>query len=193
MFVPWGNGIMSSDYEQYETKMKKTLSALGSEFATVRAGRANAAVLDQIRVSYYGTPTPISQIASIATPDPRTLLITPWDASLIKELEKAIMSSDLGINPSNDGKAIRLSFPQLTEDRRKELTKQVAKYAEASKIAIRNIRRDAMETFKAQKKKSEITEDDLKNVERDLQKLTDDYIKEIEALQAKKDKELLEI
>ena len=184
---------MSSDYEQYETKMNKTLSALSSEFATVRAGRANAAVLDQIRVDYYGTPTPVSQIASIATPDPRTLVITPWDAALTKALEKAILSSDIGINPSSDGKSIRLAFPQLTEDRRKDLTKQVAKYAEEAKVAIRNIRRDAVETFKAQKKKSEITEDDLKDVERDLQKLTDKFMKEIEALQAKKDKELLEI
>ena len=184
---------MSSDYEQYETKMNKTLSALSSEFATVRAGRANAAVLDQIRVDYYGTPTPVSQIASIATPDPRTLVITPWDASLTKALEKAILSSDLGINPSSDGKTVRLAFPQLTEDRRKDLTKQVAKYSEEAKVAIRNIRRDAVEAFKAQKKKSEITEDDLKNVERDLQKLTDKFTKEIEALQAKKDKELLEI
>lgn len=184
---------MSSDYELYEGKMKKTLAALSSEFATVRAGRANASVLDQIRIDYYGTATPISQVASIASPDPRTLTITPWDASLTKEIEKAIQSSDLGINPSNDGKMLRLSFPQLTEDRRRDLTKQVAKYAEESKIAIRNIRRDAMETFKAQKKKSEITEDDLKNVERDLQKLTDNYTKEIETMQAKKEKELLDI
>ena len=184
---------MSSDYELYETKMNKTIAALSNEFATVRAGRANSAVLDQIRVDYYGTPTPVAQIAAIATPDPRTLVITPWDASLTKALEKAIMSSDIGINPSSDGKSIRLAFPQLTEDRRKDLTKLVAKYAEESKVAIRNIRRDAVEVFKAQKKKSEITEDDLKDVERDLQKLTDKFIKEIEVLQAKKDKELLEI
>ena len=184
---------MSSDYEQYETKMNKTLAALSSEFATVRAGRANSAVLDQIRVDYYGTPTPVSQIAAIATPDPRTLVITPWDASLTKLLEKAILSSDIGINPSSDGKSIRLAFPQLTEERRKDLTKLVAKYSEEAKVAIRNIRRDAVEVFKAQKKKSEITEDDLKDVERDLQKMTDKFIKEIEALQAQKDKELLEI
>ena len=184
---------MSSDYELYETKMNKTLAALSNEFATVRAGRANAAVLDQIRVDYYGTPTPVAQIAAIATPDPRTLVITPWDASLTKALEKAILASDIGINPSSDGKSIRLAFPQLTEDRRRDLTKLVAKYAEESKVAIRNIRRDAVEVFKAQKKKSEITEDDLKDVERDLQKLTDKFTKEIEVLQAKKDKELLEI
>ena len=184
---------MASDYEQYESKMTKTLSALTSEFATVRAGRANAAVLDQVRVDYYGTPTPISQIAAIATPDPRTLVITPWDASLVKVIEKAIQSSEIGINPSTDGKVLRLAFPQLTEDRRRDLTKQVAKYTEEAKVAIRNIRRDAMETYKAQKKKSEITEDDLKNVERDMQKLTDNYIKDIETMQAAKEKELLEI
>lgn len=174
-------------------KMTKTLSALSSEFATVRAGRANAGVLEQIRIDYFGTLTPISQVASIATPDPRTLVITPWDSSLTRELEKAILSSDLGINPSSDGKSIRLAFPQLTEERRKDMTKLVAKYSEEAKVAIRNIRRDALEAFKAKKKKSEITEDDLKDVERDLQKMTEKYTKDIEALQAKKDKELLEI
>ncbi|MDR3311277.1 MAG: ribosome recycling factor [Oscillospiraceae bacterium] len=182
-----------SAYEPYGEKMKKTLSALSGELATVRAGRANAAVLDQIRVDYYGQPTPIQQIGSVSVPDPRTLVITPWDASSLKAVEKAIQTSELGINPTNDGKVIRLAFPQLTEDRRRELTKQVAKYAEESKVAVRNIRRDAIEAFKAQKKKSEITEDDLKDCEKDVQKITDDYIKEIEKLQEKKDKELLEI
>jgi len=182
-----------SNYAQYEDKMKKTLSALSSQFATVRAGRANASILDQIRVDYYGSPTPVSQIASISTPDPRTLVISPWDASTLKPLEKAIQASEIGINPNNDGKVIRLVFPQLTEDRRRELTKTVAKYSEEAKVAIRNIRRDAVELFKAQKKKSEITEDDLKECEKDLQKLTDDYIKEIDKAQEKKDKELLEI
>ena len=176
-----------------DERIEKSVSLLKENLNTVRAGRANSAVLDQIRVDYYGTPTPVAQIAAIATPDPRTLVITPWDASLTKALEKAILSSDIGINPSSDGKSIRLAFPQLTEDRRKDLTKLVAKYSEEAKVAIRNIRRDAVETFKAQKKKSEITEDDLKDVERDLQKLTDKYTKDIEALQAKKDKELLEI
>jgi len=180
-------------FAQYEEKMKKTLSALSSQFATVRAGRANAAVLDQVRVDYYGSPTPIKQIAAISTPDARTLTISPFDPSTLKTIEKAIQTSEIGINPSNDGKVIRLSFPQLTEDRRKELTKTVAKYAEDGKVAIRNIRRDATESFKAQKKKSEITEDDLKDIEKSLQKLTDEYIKEIESLHGKKDKELLAI
>ncbi|MDR2615659.1 MAG: ribosome recycling factor [Oscillospiraceae bacterium] len=184
---------MPTDYELYESKMKKTLSALAGEFATVRAGRANAGVLDQIRVDYYGEPTPIAQIASVTSPDPRTLVISPWDGGSLKSIEKAIQASDLGINPQSDGKVLRLAFPQLTEDRRRELTKLVAKYSEDAKVAIRNIRRDAVEHFKAQKKKSEITEDDLKDSERDIQKLTDNYIKEIDAAQAKKDKELLEI
>lgn len=181
------------NYAQFTDKMKKTTEVLGAQLDSVRAGRANAAVLDQIRVDYYGTPTPINQIAAIATPDPRSLAITPWDGSVLKLIEKAIQESDLGINPQNDGKVIRLVFPQLTEERRKELIKHVKKYAEESKIAIRNIRRDAMEFFKGQKKKSEITEDDLKDIEKDMQKFTDDYIKEIETIADKKEKELLAI
>lgn len=180
-------------YTEYENKMKKTIESLQSSFATVRAGRANAGVLDQIRVDYYGTPTPIQQIAAVSTPDPRTLVIQPWDAGSLKEIEKAIQTSELGINPTNDGKVVRLAFPQLTEERRKELVKQVSKYAEEAKVAIRNVRRDAMESFKAQKKKSEITEDDLKDIEKDMQKLTDDYIKEIEKVVSKKESELKEI
>ena len=182
-----------ADYEIYETKMKKTISVLTADLGTIRAGRASAAVLDQIRVDYYGTPTAIAQIGTISTPDPRTLVISPWDANLLKDIEKAIQSSELGINPTNDGKVIRLSFPQLTEDRRRELTKSVSKHAEDAKVAIRNIRRDAVEDYKAQKKKSEITEDDLKNAEKDVQKLTDSFVKEIDTLSAKKEKELLEI
>ena len=166
-------------YSEYSRKMDKTLDALQSQFSSVRAGRANASVLDQIRVEYYGTPTPINQIGSISSPDPRTLVIQPWDASVLKSVEKAIQASELGINPQNDGRVIRLAFPQLTEERRQELVKQVRKYGEEAKVAIRNIRRDAMENFKAQKKKSEITEDDLKDIEKDLQKLTDDYIKAV--------------
>ena len=173
--------------------MKKTTEVLSSQFDSVRAGRANAAVLDKLRVEYYGTPTPINQIASIATPDPRTLVIQPWDAASLKLIEKAILESDLGINPTNDGKVIRLGFPQLTEERRKDLIKQIKKYAEEAKVAIRNIRRDAMEDFKEQKKKSEITEDDLKDIEKDMQKLTDDFIKEIDVIAAKKEKELMAI
>ena len=182
-----------SDYAQYTARMDKTIEVMQANFAAVRAGRANAAVLDQIRVDYYGTPTPINQIASIASPDPRTLTIQPWDASTMKLIEKAIQSSDLGINPQNDGRVIRLLFPQLTEERRKDLIKQIRKYGEESKTAIRNIRRDAMEDFKAQKKKSEITEDDQKNAEKDMQKLTDDYVKQIDSLVEKKEKELSEI
>ena len=181
---------MSTGYETYENRMKKTVEVLQTQNASVRAGRANAAVLDQISVEYYGTPTPIHQIASISTPDPRTLVIQPWDASSLKTIEKAIQASDLGINPQNDGRVLRLVFPQLTEERRKELAKQVTKYGEDSKVAIRNIRRDAMESFKAQKKKSEITEDDLKDIEKDMQKLTDDYIKKIDGVTEAKIKEL---
>lgn len=184
---------MSTEYEEFTNKMQKTTDVLASQFASVRAGKANAAVLDKIAVDYYGTPTPIQQIASISSPDPRNLLIQPWDGSMLKAIEKAIQASDLGINPQNDGKSIRLSFPQLTEERRKELTKVVRKYGEDAKVAVRNIRRDAMEKFKDQKKKSEITEDDLKNMEKDIQKATDDAIKEIDALTAKKEKSLFEL
>jgi len=180
-------------YDEYENRMKKTVEALGNQFSSIRAGRANPSVLDQIRVEYYGTPTPLNQIASVSTPDPRTLLIQPWDASSLKLIEKAIMTSDLGINPSNDGRFLRLIFPQPTEERRKELIKQVSKYAEEAKVAIRNIRRDAVEYYKAQKKKGEITEDDLADTEKDLQKLTDNYIKEIDKVSEKKETEIKEI
>ena len=150
-------------------------------------------LLDRITVDYYGTPTPIQQIASVGSPDPRTLVIEPWDKSLLKTIEKAIQVSDLGINPQNDGRIIRLVFPQLTEERRKELTKQVKKYGEESKVAIRNIRRDAMDAIKAMKKKSEITEDEQKVAEKDLQKVTDDYVKKVDEMAAKKEKELMEL
>lgn len=182
-----------SDYNQFENKMKKTCESLSTQLATLRAGRANASVLDQIQVDYYGSPTPIQQVASIATPDPRTLVIQPWDGSVLKGIEKAILASDLGLNPQNDGRIIRLVFPPLTEERRKELVKQTKKYAEESKVAIRNIRRDAIEKFKKQQKASEITEDDYKIAEKDVQKLTDDFIKEIDKIADKKEKELLEI
>ena len=152
-----------------------------------------AAVLDRITVDYYGTPTPIQQIAAISTPDPRILQISPWDNSALKSIEKAILNSDLGINPQNDGRNIRLNFPQLTEERRKELVKQIRKYAENGKVAVRNIRRDAMEAFKKKQKASEITEDDLKQAEKDLQKLTDESSKKIDELLARKEKELMEI
>ena len=182
-----------SKYPEFESRMTKTEEILKTELAAVRAGRANAAVLDQITVDYYGVATPIQQLATISVPDPRSLMIQPWDASVLKGIEKAILSSDLGINPQNDGRVIRLVFPQLTEERRKELAKQVKKYGEESKVAIRNIRRDAIEKFKKQQKASEITEDDYKNVEKDIQKLTDDAIKNIDAIVDKKEKELFEI
>ena len=182
-----------SDYKEFESKMKKTCEALTTQLATIRAGRANASVLDQIEVDYYGVPTPVQQVATIATPDPRSLLIQPWDASVLKGIEKAILASELGINPQNDGRAIRLVFPQLTEERRKELAKQVKKYGEEAKVAVRNIRREAIDKFKKQQKASEITEDDYKTVEKDIQKLTDDYIKEVEGIADKKEKELFEI
>lgn len=182
-----------SDYQEFEKKMKKTCDALEAQFATIRAGRANAAVLDQITVDYYGSPTPINQVASIATPDARSLLIQPWDGSILKGIEKAILTSDLGIHPQNDGRMIRLVFPPLTEERRLDLVKQTRKYGEEAKVAIRNIRWDAIEKFKKQQKASEITEDDYKNVEKDIQKLTDDFTKEIDKIMSNKEKELKEI
>jgi len=177
----------------YDDKMSKTIAVVKSDFASVRAGRANAAVLDRIQVEYYGTPTPIQQVASISTPDPRTLAIQPWDGSILKAIEKAIQTSDLGINPQNDGRVIRLHFPQLTEERRHELTRQVRKYGEGGKVALRNIRRDAMDAFKEKKKKSEITEDDLKDLEKELQDMTDKRCKEIDSLTAEKEKELMAV
>ena len=191
--------MLKEDYKIYEGKMKKSIDSVAADFASVRAGRANASVLDRIMVDYYGSPTPIQQIAAISSPDARTLLISPWDKTAVKSIEKAIQNSDLGINPQNDGASIRLSFPQLTEERRKELVKQIHKYAENGKVAIRNIRRDAMEKFKSmeafkkKEKASEITEDDLKQAEKDLQKLTDDSCKELDALLAKKEKELMAV
>ena len=185
--------MLKDEYKIYSEKMKKSIDSVAADFASVRAGRANASVLDRISVDYYGSPTPIQQIAAIASPDPRQLLITPWDASAVKLIEKAILESDLGINPQNDGKSIRLNFPQLTEERRKELVKLIHKYAENGKVAIRNIRRDAMEAFKKMQKASEITEDDLKIAEKDLQKLTDDMSNELDVLLEKKEKELMAV
>ena len=176
---------MKEMYQEYDVKMQKTIDVVTSDFAGVRAGRANAAVLDKITVEYYGTETPIHQVASISTPDARTLVIQPWDGTLLKAVEKALLTSELGINPQNDGKVIRLVFPQLTEERRKELTKQVKKYGEGGKVA--------MEKFKAMKKKAEITEDDLKELEDELQKLTDKRCKEIDDLTAKKEAELMAV
>ena len=185
--------MLKDEYKVYEDKMKKSIDSVAADFASVRAGRANASVLDRITVDYYGSPTPIQQIASISSPDPRSLVIQPWDTSAVKLIKKAIETSDLGINPQDDGRSLRLSFPQLTEERRKDLVKQIRKYAEAGKVAIRNIRRDAMDNFKKQEKKSEITEDELKQAEKDLQKLTDDSCKKIDELLAKKEKELMAV
>lgn len=184
---------MKEQLKAHETKMQKTLDVLAKELAAVRAGRANPAVLDKITVEYYGAPTPLNQVAAISTPDPRTLAVQPWDGSVLKAIEKAIQVSDLGINPQNDGKQIRLSFPPLTEERRKELVKGVYKYAEEAKVSVRSVRRDAMEKLKDMKKKAEITEDDLKNAEKKMQDLTDKFCKEIDVTASKKDKEIMEI
>ena len=184
---------MSPEIKIYDEKMLKTIEVVKANFAAVRAGRANAGVLDRIMVEYYGTPTALNQVAAIASPDPRTLTIQPWDATLLKAIEKAIQTSDLGINPQNDGRVIRLSFPQLTEERRKELTKQVRKYGEEGKVAVRNIRRDAMDEIKKKTKKSELTEDDQKKLEKELQDITDKRCKDIDDLTAKKEKELMAV
>ena len=182
---------MTPEIKVYDERMLKTIEVVKANYAAVRAGRANASVLDRIQVEYYGTPTPLNQVAAVASPDPRTLTIQPWDASLLKAIEKAIQASDLGINPQNDGRIIRLTFPQLTEERRKDLIKQVRKYGEDGKVALRNIRRDAMEEFKKKKKASELTEDDVKGLEKELQEQTDKRCKDIDALTAKKEQELL--
>jgi len=180
-------------YKGIEEKMKKTISVLKEELAGIRAGRANPALLDKITVDYYGVPTPINQLGNITVPEARVIVIQPWDAKILKDIEKAIQKSDIGINPNNDGKVIRLVFPVLTEERRKELTKVVKKHGEDAKVAIRSIRRDAIEQFKAQKKKSEITEDDLKDAEKDVQNLTDKYIAEIDKIVDVKMKEIMEV
>ena len=184
---------MSPELTSYEERMLKTIEVVKSNFAAVRAGRANAGVLDRITVEYYGAPTPLNQVANIGSPDPRTLTVQPYDMSLLKAIEKAIQTSDLGINPQNDGRVIRLSFPQLTEERRKELTKQVRKYGEEGKVALRNIRRDAMDDIKKKTKKSELTEDDQKKLEKELQEMTDKRCKDIDDLTAKKEKELMAV
>jgi len=179
--------------KEFDAKMGKTIEVVKSDFASVRAGRANAGVLDKITVDYYGAPTALNQVAAISTPDPRVLQIQPWDVSILKAIEKAIQVSDLGINPQNDGRVIRLMFPQLTEERRKELTKQVRKYGENGKVAIRNIRRDAMDKYKALEKKGELTEDDRKEHEKEIQDITDKRCKEIDELTVKKEAELMAV
>ena len=184
---------MTVDFKDYGRRMEKALDHLADEFGAVRAGRANAKVLDRITVEYYGSETPLAGVATISSPDARTLVVQPWDTSLLKEIQKAIQASDLGINPQNDGKVIRLIFPQLTEERRKELTKQVKKYAEDAKVAMRNIRRDGMDYVKKLKKNSEITEDEQKKAEKDLQDMLDKNIKKVDEAYAAKEKELMAI
>jgi ribosome recycling factor len=173
--------------------MEKCVHGLEREYSSIRAGRANPAVLDKITVDYYGTPPPIGQMAAVSVPEARARMIQPWDASQLKVIEKAILASDLGINPNNDGKALRLVFPQLTEDRRREIVKQIHKYAEEAKVAVRNARRDAIEKLKAMKKTSELTEDDLKDGEKEAQKLTDKFCEEVDKLAAAKEKEIMSI
>jgi ribosome recycling factor len=182
-----------ANYTEFEDKMKKTLTALNNDYAGLRAGRANPAVLDRLRVDYYGASSKINEVAAVSVPEPRMLMIQPWDATLVKEIEKAILASDIGITPTSDGKVIRLSFPQPTEERRKELAKEAKKMGEDSKVAIRNVRRDALDKFKKQEKAHEITEDELKGIETDIQKLTDKYIAEVDKMVAEKDKEIMAV
>ena len=179
--------------DEAKSKMEKTLVSLKKEYSTLRAGRANPQILDKITVDYYGTPTPLNGVANISSPEPRMLIIAPWEAKMITPIEKEIQKSDLGINPSKDGRVIRLIVPELNEERRKELSKQVRKAAEESKVAVRNIRRDAMEAFKKMKKDSEITEDDQKDAETKLQKIVDEYIKKLDEAAAEKEKEIMSI
>ncbi len=176
-----------------ENKMTKAIAALENDLASIRAGRANPAILDKISVEYYGAQTPLAQVGTISVPEARSLVIQPWDVSILKEIEKAILASDIGITPNNDGKMIRLNFPPLTEERRRELSKGISKRGEEGKVAIRNIRRDSLEQFKKQKKDGEITEDDLKGLEEKIQKLTDKFVKEIDTIIAAKTKEIMEV
>ncbi len=184
---------MNEICEKCKEKMNKTVLALDKEYTSIRAGRANPSVLNKVTVDYYGVPTPIGQMAAVSVPDARTLMIQPWDVSTLKEIEKAIQASDIGINPNNDGKVIRLSFPPLTEERRKEICKEIRKYGEECKIAVRNIRRDALDKLKADKKQGNLTEDDLKQLEKVVQDHTDKFCKEADDLAAKKEKEIMEI
>ncbi|MDL2253423.1 ribosome recycling factor [Ruminococcaceae bacterium OttesenSCG-928-I18] len=185
--------MASEQTKPYAERMDKALTHLSKELAAIRAGRANPAILDKVLVDYYGTPTPIQQVAAVSVSEARVLTIAPWDASLMKDIEKAIQASDVGINPTNDGKVMRLVFPSPTEERRKQLGKEVMKLGEEAKVAVRNIRREAMDLFKAQKKKSEITEDDQKELEHEIQKITDKHTEEIDKICEEKNKEIMEI
>lgn len=184
---------MQEQLKKAEERMQRRIDHLLDEFSQIRAGRANPAVLDKIKIDYYGTPSPISQVASVSVTEARTLTIQPWDASIIRDIEKAILTSDLGINPQNDGKVLRIIFPPLTEDRRKELVKEISKLAEDTKVQIRNVRREAIEKLKAMKKSGDITEDDLKQAEKKTQDLTDKFVKKAEEVSATKQKEIMEI
>jgi len=184
---------MSEHTKIYEDRMKKTVAVLEEEFSTIRVGRANPHVLDRLTVNYYGSEVPINQVGNVTVPEPRTLMIAPWETNMLKEVERAIQASDLGLNPTNDGKVIRLNFPDLTEDRRKQLSKDVKKKGEESKVAIRNLRREAMEAFKKSEKKSDITEDDLKDLEKEIQDLTDKYATELDKRVEAKSKEIMTV
>ena len=181
------------DYQKLEERMNKTIEILQENFAEIRAGRANPAILNKIKVDYYGMPTPINQVAGISVPEARLIMIQPWDNSILKEIEKAILASDIGINPNNDGKVIRLSFPELTEERRKELVKEIKKIAEESKVAIRSIRRDGIDEAKQEQKEGSITEDDLRSSEEKIQKMTDKKIEEIDTILGAKEKEIMNV
>ena len=185
--------ISKEEYDRFDDRMKKTLKNLGENFNALRAGRANPHVLDRIMVEYYGVPSPLNAVANIQVPEPRMITLTPWDSSMLRDIERAIQASDLGINPSNDGKTIRLLFPILSEERRKELVKSVHGYGEESKIALRNIRRDGIEKYRALNKKKELTDDDLKEFEDKIQKMTDKYVKEVETMCTDKENDLMEI
>ncbi len=184
---------MKRTYPEMETRLKKSLDSLHYELGGIRAGRASASVLDKVRVDYYGTPTPINQVAAVSTPEPRILQIAPWDPKVLRAIEKAIQQSDIGINPVSDGKTLRLTFPPLTEERRRDLAKQIRKLGEDTKVALRNIRRDELEGIKAQKKKSEITEDDAKNAEKDINEIIERYSKDVDKAVEAKEKEILEV
>ena len=181
------------NYEDLKERMGKTINNFSEKLAEVRAGRANPAILNKVKIDYYGTPTPINQVAGISVPEARLIVIQPWDMSVLKEIEKAILASDIGINPNNDGKVIRLAFPELNEERRKELVKDVKKMAEEAKVAIRAIRRDGIEEAKAEQKEGNMTEDELKNAENEIQKLTDKHVEEIDEILSKKEKEIMSV
>ncbi len=181
------------DYTNLKERMEKTINVYSEKLAEVRAGRANPAILNKVKIDYYGTPTPINQVAGISVPEARMILIQPWDASILKDIEKAILASDIGINPNNDGKVIRLAFPELNEERRKELVKEIKKMAEEAKIAVRAVRRDGIEEAKSEQKQGNITEDDLKQAENEIQKITDKNIEEIDEILSKKEKEIMSV